>query len=733
MNKKYQLLLTGIFTMGLVTAGTYSENHFTSPVIVRAATSDNQLPSEPAKLTKFPQLTNFYAENNGAAYIYTNLTATLPLYPYNSERKSDDSELYGFYVVLPKTLSTTLTDAQKSADQYLETLRSSAYNYTITSLKAYDLGTTKDGTNRQVFYFQPNVGANDKNATTITDSTKWPVFNLNVKTGTDEDMKNNPTISFNANNNAELKNDILFAGANDFQSTNPDYPTLTTSNFINGAPDKYIAGISYNGIQRQLTYISSKSIQVQDTFLIKDAVTHSLIKSFKTTGTNGTTFKAQDIIDNFAKYGVSLDGYNLNTLKLYNGDVNDPTGLTPIGLDASLTYTPSIWGNSTTMLDGSTYTFFINSSKEGQIKLDANPTYIIGNKWDPKSYIESAVDIDGTKVDPQNITIFGGSVAPTKIGTVPLTYAFKDKNGNTVVAKTNVNVRNARGSLKLKGNPTFTLGSKWGPKSYIESAVDVDGTTPKDIKITGDTKQPTTTGIAHLTFQFVDKNGNKITQSVDVKINSAASGGSGTGAVTSTSVTPSVNSSSNSSSASNSFSTTSSSNNTVVEPDSPSNYAAQKGAAIYAIKPVYLYRSATFKKTNRVAKYPRERRVNRPEFVVKGYKRDTSGKLRYFVQQYNPYTRKYIKNRKGYVTASTKYVQNAYYATFPKQRVITVINRKGIVAYRNISLKHKVRAFKKGAHLRVRRLEQHGLTTRYQLTNGNYVTANKKFVIIGKY
>ncbi|KRM41795.1 DUF5776 domain-containing protein [Lentilactobacillus parafarraginis] len=895
MNKKYRFLLTSIFAVGVISVGTYAGVNLTPPMIIQAATvEDGQLPSKPTKLTQFPPLTNFYADTNGARYIYTNLTATLPLYPYNSERKDTDSELYGFYVVLPKTLTMTLADAQQSARQYLEKLQSPAYNYSITSLTAYDLGTTKDGTDRQVFYFQPNDGANNKQATTVSDSSKWPVFNLNVKTGTDKDAQDNPTILLNANNEQELKDDVLFAGTNDFQSHGSSYPTLTASGFIDGAPDQYIAGISYDQIQKTLTYVSSKSISVRDQFVIRDAVTHQVINQFPIVGQNESTIKVQDIINNLSKYGVSLDGYKPDTLKLYKGDVSDSTGLAPIDASSSLTYTPSIWGDSQTESDGQTYTFFVNSTKEGQIDLADNPVYIIGNEWDPKSYIKSATDVDGSKVDPKNIEVTGVSSTPTKVGVIQLTYSFKDKNGNSITKTTNVDVRNAKGSLTLKNNPTYTLGtkwdpksyiesatdangakidskdiqlsgdteqptktgtvsltysfkdingneitkqtsvkvlnadgiltvkdnpiyivgSKWDPKSYIESAIDVDGSKvddskidvsgalnaptklgkvtltytfkdqngklikattnvdvrnakgsltlknnptytlgtkwdpksyiesaidangtkidPKNIQVSGDSKRPTKTGTVHLTYTFKDVNGNEITKSVDVKVNSAPSnGGSGNSTVISTPSTGSP-SSSNSSSSSSSSSNTTSSIGTVAQPDLP-NYAAQKGAAIYAIKPIYLYRATTLKKANRIAKYPRTKRVNRAEFVVKGYKRDAAGKLRYKVQQYNPYTRKYVRNRQGYITASTKYVQNAYYAMLPKQRVITVINHKGVIAYHNVSLAKKAKAYKKGTHLRVKHIVDHGLTSRFQLENGTYITGNKKFVIAGKY
>ena len=60
-----------------------------------------------------------------------------------------------------------------------------------------------------------------------------------------------------------------------------------------------------------------------------------------------------------------------------------------------------------------------------------------------------------------------------------------------------------------------------------------------------------------------------------------------------------------------------------------------------------------------------------------------------------------------------------------------MIAKKGGNAYRTASLTGKSNHYKKGARLHVKRLVKHNLTTRYQLTNGHYVTANKKFVIQG--
>lgn len=196
-----------------------------------------------------------------------------------------------------------------------------------------------------------------------------------------------------------------------------------------------------------------------------------------------------------------------------------------------------------------------------------------------------------------------------------------------------------------------------------------------------------------------------------------------------------------SSSASNSSSATSSSANGSASSSKTSgststgtalpNYAAKKGTAVYALRPLYMYKNVNFKKSQRIAKYPERPRINRPMFVVKDYVHAANGLLRYRVEDVNHGSKSYGKV--GYITSDQKYVGPVYYATMPKSKTITVIAKKGIDAYKTTGQRGKVKHYKRGTHLRVKKLVTHHLTSRYQLTNGQYVTGNKKFVIQGKY
>ncbi|KRK88021.1 DUF5776 domain-containing protein [Lentilactobacillus sunkii] len=160
-------------------------------------------------------------------------------------------------------------------------------------------------------------------------------------------------------------------------------------------------------------------------------------------------------------------------------------------------------------------------------------------------------------------------------------------------------------------------------------------------------------------------------------------------------------------------------------------YANVKKTAVYAVKPIYMYSSPTFNKNDRIAKYPKQKRINRPMFVITGYNRSNNGALRFKVRDINEGTKNYGKT--GYITAKRAYVLNLYYRSMPKNNKITVIAKGGVNSYKTASLTGKTAHYKKGSRLHVKKLVKHNLTTRYQLTNGRYVSANKTLVIQGNY
>lgn len=158
-----------------------------------------------------------------------------------------------------------------------------------------------------------------------------------------------------------------------------------------------------------------------------------------------------------------------------------------------------------------------------------------------------------------------------------------------------------------------------------------------------------------------------------------------------------------------------------------SNYAEVKGAVVYGIKGLYMYRHPTFAKNQRIARYPNQKRPNRPMFEIMGYARSNGGALRYKVRDLNHGTKSFGKI--GYITANDKFVVNGYYQTMPKNKRITVIAKHGVYQYRTSSLKNRGKHDRQNAHLKVAKLVHYHLTTRYQLTNGHFVSANKRLVI----
>lgn len=155
---------------------------------------------------------------------------------------------------------------------------------------------------------------------------------------------------------------------------------------------------------------------------------------------------------------------------------------------------------------------------------------------------------------------------------------------------------------------------------------------------------------------------------------------------------------------------------------------AKKGSVVLATQKIGLYRDKTLAAAKRIQWYQKKARINRPMFVVTGYARSQTGKLRYQVKDVNHRSR--TAGQVGYITAKSAYVTPAYYAS--RQKTVTVINPAGVNAYRQKNLTHKTAHYRQGQVLTVKRIERHNLTTRFVLSNGRYITANKQLVQAGK-
>lgn len=160
-----------------------------------------------------------------------------------------------------------------------------------------------------------------------------------------------------------------------------------------------------------------------------------------------------------------------------------------------------------------------------------------------------------------------------------------------------------------------------------------------------------------------------------------------------------------------------------------SGKVVKKGTAVYSLNKIYLYKNATFKKAQRMAGYVKKPRVNRPMFVVTDYARSANGRLRYKVRDVNHHSN--TDGWRGYITANWNYVRPVYYQS--KHQTLTVINPLGVNAYKNRNLTSKVKNIKQGTVLKVHGFVRHNLTTRYLLSNGNYITGNRKLVKMGRH
>ncbi|WP_307811903.1 DUF5776 domain-containing protein [Lactobacillus helveticus] len=201
------------------------------------------------------------------------------------------------------------------------------------------------------------------------------------------------------------------------------------------------------------------------------------------------------------------------------------------------------------------------------------------------------------------------------------------------------------------------------------------------------------------------------------------SGGNSARADTASDVNPASSSSASSSSAATS---TSSSSSVPISTPTVSGKPVKKAShrsIVYALTTVKLYRSSNFTKSNLTKTYKKRARINRPMFLVISQQTNKQGHAIYQVKDMN-------SGQTGYTLSGSKYFAYAYYSA--KVTRIKVINPKGINEYGKVNLTSKKRHVKKNASLSVRKVVNYGRSNRMQLTNGRYITANKKFILATK-
>ncbi|KRK38291.1 hypothetical protein FD07_GL002106 [Levilactobacillus parabrevis ATCC 53295] len=151
--------------------------------------------------------------------------------------------------------------------------------------------------------------------------------------------------------------------------------------------------------------------------------------------------------------------------------------------------------------------------------------------------------------------------------------------------------------------------------------------------------------------------------------------------------------------------------------------------AVTATKKIGLYSSKDFSAASRLAWFVQKPQLKQPTFTVIGTTKSTAGNARYQVRDTTRGSATY--GQTGYITTQSAYVTRTYYESAPE--VVTVINPGGINGYNSAALKQPQKAYKQGTRLTVKKVVTHNATTRFLLTNGKYVSANKHFVTAGQY
>ncbi|MCI2019682.1 MAG: DUF5776 domain-containing protein [Lentilactobacillus buchneri] len=177
-----------------------------------------------------------------------------------------------------------------------------------------------------------------------------------------------------------------------------------------------------------------------------------------------------------------------------------------------------------------------------------------------------------------------------------------------------------------------------------------------------------------------------------------------------------TSSSSSSTEASSSSNVTESSSSTTTTTPEASTTKKVTPFKIIAKKALYRYNSTTFSKANRIKGYAKESITKAPVFKVVGTAKSANGALRYQLSD------------GSYVTAKAGYTVKLYLTKNVK--ALKVINAKGTWTYKTTKAtkKNAVKHLKKGTIVKTKKIVKSGSTTKYQLTNGYYITGSRQYV-----
>lgn len=422
------------------------------------------------------------------------------------------------------------------------------------------------------------------------------------------------------------------------------------------------------------------------------------------------------------KYIMSYEGYRSIT----NNDPNQATGITTWvkysdnGLDWDAT-------NPGTKIAGTKGSPYVTVLNDGTIVLNSTAENIYVNK-DNGNGAWTSVDTPmgggysrslAALPNNQILIVNGGPMGATPYNTAGNT-AIKSSDRTLTSMVYDLPAQDHRATVQFTNQPSSLAAGKTANftiKMSDSSAADFDVTTDDAQNVTVEKQADGSyqlkvnanyVGQKMVTVTAKKHDDSSFTASFKLAIN-------GTAPVTP--VTPSDSSSSSTSSSSASNSSTASSTNTPSVPtttkpsETPKTFKAFK---VYAKRGVRVYKDVNFKHV--VKTYAKRARTNAVTFTVTGEASSRNGALRY-------------KTKQGYITANSKYVAKLYYQSAPKK--VTVLANKGINEYakKSFTKKNEVKHLKKGTVLKVTHLVKSGTISKLVLSNGNYITANKQFVI----
>lgn len=308
-------------------------------------------------------------------------------------------------------------------------------------------------------------------------------------------------------------------------------------------------------------------------------------------------------------------------------------------------------------------------------------------------------------VTPQDQTVDSGASLPDAASYIS---SITDANGNSVDPATAA----SDGSLKI---------------TYPDGTPDTNTPGTYEVDITYNDGTNTYSAVAHLTVSApADSSSSSSDSSSDGNSSSGSNsssnnnGGTGNNGTTGNGGTDTGSSSANnvSSSSSSSSTTTGTATGTDTETTTSAN-TASIGEKVYAKKALNLYSKPTFSTKNRVTGYAKKTRIYAPIFTVNGTAKSANGVLRYKVTTES--------GKKGYITANDSYTAPLYWQGGYSK--LYVINPAGTYAYKTqtFNKSHRATLLKQGTAVKVTKVINSGLTTRYQLTNGTYISGNKQW------